>query len=117
VLVVLPDGFDHDLHLHDFRYHGTEYGFTYPPFAAPTLSPLAITSWPVAIAAAALLDAGAVALLIRWHFVPILRRRGWPLRTPCALMFLGFLVFEPPRDAWVAAPAPAHGIRAGADRS
>ncbi|WP_433375203.1 glycosyltransferase 87 family protein [Actinoplanes sp. CA-142083] len=92
----LIDGGD----LYDFRYQDTEYGFTYPPFAALTLSPLAITSWPVAVAAAALLNAGAVALLIRWYFVPILRRRGWPVWTPCALMFLGFLVFEPSRDTF-----------------
>ncbi|MFI5890874.1 glycosyltransferase 87 family protein [Actinoplanes sp. NPDC051513] len=92
----LIDGGD----LYDFRYQDTEYGFTYPPFAALALSPLAITSWPVAVAAAALLNAGAVALLIRWQFAPILRRHGRPVWTPCALMFLGFLVFEPSRDTF-----------------
>ncbi|MFF5291317.1 glycosyltransferase 87 family protein [Paractinoplanes globisporus] len=86
--------------LYDYRYQDTEYGFTYPPFAALVMSPLAITSWPVAVAAAALLNAGAVAVLIRWYFVPILRRHGWPVWTPCALMFLGFLVFEPSRDTF-----------------
>lgn len=86
--------------LYDYRYQDTEYGFTYPPFAALALSPLAITSWPVAIAASVVLNAGAVALLIRWYFVPILQRRGWPVWTPCALMFLGFLLFEPSRDTF-----------------
>ena len=86
--------------LYDYRYQDTEYGFTYPPFAALVMSPLAITSWPVAVAAAALLNAAAVVVLIRWYFVPILRRRGWPVWTPCALMFLGFLVFEPSRDTF-----------------
>ena len=62
------------------------------------LSPLAITSWPVAVAA--LLNAAAVVVLIRWYFVPLLRRRGWPVWTPCVLMFLGFLVFEPSRDTF-----------------
>jgi alpha-1,2-mannosyltransferase len=64
------------------------------------MSPLAITSWPVAVAAATLLNAAAVVVLIRWYFVPILRRHGWPVWTPCALMFLGFLVFEPSRDTF-----------------
>ena len=86
--------------LYDYRYQDTEYGFTYPPFAALVMSPLAITSWPVAVAVAVLLNAAAVVVLIRWYFVPILRRRGWPVWTPCALMFLGFLVFEPSRDTF-----------------
>jgi alpha-1,2-mannosyltransferase len=86
--------------LYDYRYQGTEYGFTYPPFAGLALSPLAITSWPVAIAASVVLNAGAVALLIRWYLVPILQRRGWPVWTPCALIFLGFLLFEPSRDTF-----------------
>jgi alpha-1,2-mannosyltransferase len=41
-----------------------------------------------------------VALLIRWYLVPILQRRGWPVWTPCALIFLGFLLFEPSRDTF-----------------
>lgn len=92
----LIDGGD----LYDFRYQDSQYGFTYPPFAALVLGPLAVTSWPVAVAVAVLLNAAAVVVLIRWYLVPILRRRGWPVWTPCALMFLGFLVFEPSRDTF-----------------
>ncbi|MEU4244016.1 glycosyltransferase 87 family protein [Actinoplanes sp. NPDC026619] len=92
----LIDGGD----LYDYRYQGTEYGFTYPPFAGLAMSPLAITSWPVAVAASVVLNCVAVILLIRWYFVPILQSRGWPVWTPCALMFLGFLVFEPSRDTF-----------------
>ena len=36
--------------LYDFLYQDTEYGFTYPPFAALVFSPLALTTWPVAVA-------------------------------------------------------------------
>jgi alpha-1,2-mannosyltransferase len=92
----LLDGGD----LYEYRYQGTEYGFTYPPFAALAMSPLAITSWPVAVAAALTVNAAAVILLIRWYFVPILQARDWPIWTPCALLFLGFLVFEPSRDTF-----------------
>ncbi|GAA0532404.1 glycosyltransferase 87 family protein [Paractinoplanes ferrugineus] len=92
----LLDGGD----LYEYRYQGTAYGFTYPPFAALAMSPLAITSWPVAVAAGVTLNAAAVLLLIRWYFVPILQARGWPIWTPCALLFLGFLVFEPSRDTF-----------------
>jgi alpha-1,2-mannosyltransferase len=73
--------------LYDFRYQDSEYGFTYPPFAALVMSPLAITSWPVAVAAAVVLNAAAVVLLIRWYFVPILKRHGWPLWTPCTFSY------------------------------
>ncbi|HEX9999614.1 MAG TPA: glycosyltransferase 87 family protein [Actinoplanes sp.] len=92
----LLDGDD----LYAYRYQGTEYGFTYPPFAALVLSPLAATAWPLAIAAGLLVNAGAVALLLRWFLVPLLDRRGWPVWTPCALAFVAALVFEPSRDTF-----------------
>jgi alpha-1,2-mannosyltransferase len=92
----LLDGGD----LYDFRYQDSEYGFTYPPFAALALSPLAVTSWPVAVAAGLTVNAGCVALLLRWFLVPILRRRGRPVWLPCALAFLAVLVFEPARDTF-----------------
>ncbi|SNY30023.1 glycosyltransferase 87 family protein [Paractinoplanes atraurantiacus] len=83
--------------LYDYLYQGTEYGFTYPPFAALVLSPLALTSWPVAIAFSVALNAACVALLLRWYVLPILRR---PLWMPIALVFLAVLVFEPARDTF-----------------
>ena len=86
--------------LYDYRYQGTEYGFTYPPFAALVFSPLIATSWPVAIALSIAVNAGAVVLLIRWFVVPVLRRNEWPIWTPCALAFLAVLVFEPARDTF-----------------
>jgi alpha-1,2-mannosyltransferase len=86
--------------LYDYRYQGTQYGFTYPPFAGLVMSPLAITAWPVAVAASLVLNMGAVALLLRWYVVPILQRKGWPVWTPCALAFLALLVFEPSRDTF-----------------
>ncbi|GIE95818.1 glycosyltransferase 87 family protein [Paractinoplanes rishiriensis] len=86
--------------LYDFRYQDSEYGFTYPPFAALVLSPLAAMSWPIAIGAGLVVNAGCVALLLRWFLVPILHRHGWPLWTPVALAFLAVLVFEPARDTF-----------------
>ena len=92
----LVDGGD----LYDFRYQGTDYGFTYPPFAALVLSPLALTAWPVAVAAGIAANAAAVVLLLRWYLVPILRRHDWPVWTPCALAFCAIVVFEPARDTF-----------------
>jgi len=79
--------------LYAYRYQGTGYGFTYPPFAALVLSPLALASWPVAIAASLVVNAGAVARLLRW-FRP---RAGW---TEAALLFVAVIVFEPARDTF-----------------
>lgn len=92
----LIDGGD----LYDFRYQDTEYGFTYPPFAALVLSPLALTAWPVAVAAGIAVNTTAVVLLLRWYLVPVLRRHGWPVWTSCALAFCAILVFEPARDTF-----------------
>jgi alpha-1,2-mannosyltransferase len=89
----LLDGGD----LYDFRYQHTQYGFTYPPFAALVFSPLAAMSWPVAIAAGVVVNAAAVVLLLRWHLAPMLRRFSW---TPCVLAFLAVIVFEPARDTF-----------------
>ena len=92
----LLDGED----LYAYRYQGTVYGFTYPPFAALVFSPLIAMSWPVAVAFSIVVNAGAVALLLRWFLVPVLRRNGWPVWTPCALAFLAIVVFEPARDTF-----------------
>jgi alpha-1,2-mannosyltransferase len=92
----LLDGED----LYAYRYQGTVYGFTYPPFAALVFAPLMAMSWPVAVALSIVVNAGAVALLLRWFLVPVLWRNGWPVWTPCALAFLAILVFEPARDTF-----------------
>ena len=86
--------------LYDFRYDGTEYGFTYPPFAALVMSPLALLSRPVAVAASIAANAVAVGLLLRWFLWPALRRLGRPAWTSWTVAFCVVLVFEPVRDTF-----------------
>jgi alpha-1,2-mannosyltransferase len=86
--------------LYDFLYQGTEYGFTYPPFAALVFSPLALTSWPVAVALGLAVNTAAVALLLRWFLTPIVRRHHRPMWFVGSLVFLAVLVFEPARDTF-----------------
>lgn len=86
--------------LYDFLYQGTEYGFTYPPFAALVFSPLALTSWPVAVALSVVLNTAAVVLLLRWFLVPVVRRHHRPMWLVGSLAFLAVLVFEPARDTF-----------------
>jgi alpha-1,2-mannosyltransferase len=86
--------------LYDFRYQDSQYGFTYPPFAALVFTPLAALSWPVAVALSIVVNAAAVAVLLTWHLVPVLERNGWPVWTPCAFAFLAVLIYEPARDTF-----------------
>ncbi|MDY7083989.1 MAG: glycosyltransferase 87 family protein [Actinomycetota bacterium] len=86
--------------LYEFLSGNTEYGFTYPPFAALVLSPLALTSWPVAVAGSIVVNASAVAILLRWFVVPVVRRHGRPVWMVCSLAFLAVLIFEPARDTF-----------------
>ncbi|MEV6636345.1 glycosyltransferase 87 family protein [Actinoplanes sp. NPDC051470] len=90
----------HDGDLYRYRYQGTEYGFTYPPFAAIVLAPLAWTSWPVAVAAGLVVNTAMVGLLMRWYVMPVLRNRGWTAWSLAPLIFLAFLLFEPSRDTF-----------------
>jgi alpha-1,2-mannosyltransferase len=82
--------------LYEFRYQGTEYGFTYPPFAALVMSPLALTAWPVAVAASLVVNLCCLILLLRWFLPPALR--GTPQMG--ALALLALLLFEPVRDTF-----------------
>ncbi|MBB2944815.1 alpha-1,2-mannosyltransferase [Actinoplanes lutulentus] len=82
--------------LYAFRYQESVYGFTYPPFAALVLSPLALTSWPVAVAVSLIVNVFCVILLLRWFLPPALRRISWL----SALAFLAVLLFEPARDTF-----------------
>jgi alpha-1,2-mannosyltransferase len=81
--------------LYAFRYRGSGFGFTYPPFAALIFSPLGVLPWPVVVMVSVVVNSGAVLLLVRWFGVPLLRRHSWPLVTGCALTFCALLVFEP----------------------
>jgi alpha-1,2-mannosyltransferase len=83
--------------LYAFRYDGSDYGFTYPPFAAIVLSPLAVIPWPVAVVLAIAANIGAVVLLLWLFLAPVLRRRSWPVWAGCALAFCALLLFEPVR--------------------
>jgi alpha-1,2-mannosyltransferase len=73
-------------------------GFTYPPFAALLLRPLAGVPVGVAIAGMWLLTAGALALTTYWLVAPIAQRRGWPVWYPVALAAILAALLEPVRQ-------------------
>ncbi|MEV3971499.1 glycosyltransferase 87 family protein [Streptomyces sp. NPDC050698] len=85
----------HGGRLYDYRVPGTAYGFTYPPFAAVAMLPMALLSLRTAIAAALLLNLAALAVILRLLAGPHWRRHGW---FGWSLLACLLALFEPLRD-------------------
>ncbi|MER6539960.1 glycosyltransferase 87 family protein [Streptomyces sp900105755] len=87
----------HGGRIYDYRVPGTEYGFTYPPFAAVGMLPMALVGLHLAIAASLLLNLAALAFVLRILAGPGWRRWGW---YRWALALCGLALFEPLRDTF-----------------
>ncbi|WP_435213653.1 glycosyltransferase 87 family protein [Streptomyces sp. bgisy034] len=85
----------HDGRIYDYRVPGTTYGFTYPPFAAVVMLPMALLDLHAAIAVALLLNLVALAFVLRVLAGRAWRRHGW---YGVALALCGLALFEPLRD-------------------
>jgi alpha-1,2-mannosyltransferase len=84
--------------LYAFQLGHSGYGFTYPPFAAVALSPLALVGAPVAAVA---LTAASVTVVVvtTWRFLaPVTRRVGWPPVLATALAVPTVLLMDPVRE-------------------
>ncbi|MER6355807.1 glycosyltransferase 87 family protein [Streptomyces sp. NPDC001634] len=87
----------HGGHIYDYREPGTTYGFTYPPFAALVMLPMAFVGRPTAIGLALVLNLVAVAAVV-WILVgQELRRYGW---FGWALAACALALLEPVRDTF-----------------
>jgi alpha-1,2-mannosyltransferase len=84
--------------IYDYLKPGTTYGFTYPPFAALVMLPLAYLSWPVAVVLAATVSVLATALVLWWLVTPMAHRHGWPRWYVFALLACLAVAFEPLRE-------------------
>ncbi|MFF7281030.1 glycosyltransferase 87 family protein [Streptomyces griseorubiginosus] len=87
----------HDGRLYDYRVPGTPYGFTYPPFAAVAMLPMALLGLRTAIAVGLLLNLAALAVVVRLLTGRAWRRYGW---YGCALGACALALFEPLRDTF-----------------
>lgn len=87
----------HGGRIYDYRVPGTTYGFTYPPFAALGMLPMALVGLRTAIAFGLLLNLAALAVVLVLLVGPELRRHGWfgLALTACLLP-----LFEPLRDTF-----------------
>jgi alpha-1,2-mannosyltransferase len=84
--------------LYDYLLHGTGYGFTYPPFAALTMLPMALVPWPVAIGISLMLTVSASLAVLYWLVDPIIKRRGWSPWFTMAIVAALAAAFEPMRE-------------------
>ncbi|KUM68308.1 glycosyltransferase 87 family protein [Streptomyces griseorubiginosus] len=87
----------HGGRLYDYRVPGTPYGFTYPPFAAVAMVPMALLGLRTAIAVGLLLNLAALALVVRLLTGRAWRRLGW---YGCTLGACALTLFEPLRDTF-----------------
>src|ERR1700760_872221 len=75
---------DHGM-VYDWLRPGTPYGFTYPPFAALVMAPMAFLPLAAVLAIATLATLLTTAYLT-WLFVgPAIKRRGWTGWLPFAV--------------------------------
>lgn len=87
--------------LYDYLRPRTEYGFTYPPFAALAMLPMAVLPWNATIAVSVALTVAATGLVLYWLVVPVARERGWPTWFTVGVAVCLVAAFEPMRDTFM----------------
>ncbi|MEW2329909.1 glycosyltransferase family 87 protein [Micromonospora chersina] len=84
--------------IYDFLKGGTQYGFTYPPFAALVMLPMAYLPWTAAIAVSVAATVVASAVVIWWLLDPVARRAGWTRWFVLAVALCLAAAYEPMRE-------------------
>ncbi|MGK5521763.1 glycosyltransferase family 87 protein [Micromonospora sp. URMC 107] len=84
--------------IYDFLKPGTQYGFTYPPFAALVMLPMAYLPWAAAIAVSVAASVLVTAVLFWWLIDPISRRCGWTRWFVLAVALCLAAAYEPMRE-------------------
>ncbi|MEU5550888.1 glycosyltransferase family 87 protein [Micromonospora sp. NPDC047793] len=84
--------------IYDYLKPGTQYGFTYPPFAALVMLPMAYLSWHGAIVVSVAAGVATAAVLIWWLLDPVSRRAGWTRWFAFAVALCLAAAFEPMRE-------------------
>ncbi|WP_443043023.1 glycosyltransferase 87 family protein [Streptomyces sp. NBC_00370] len=94
------DWVHHGGRIYDYLSPGTHYGFTYPPFAAVAMLPMALVPWPAAVAVSITLSLVASALLLHWLAAPAVRRERWVRWFAFAVIGCLFALLEPVNDTF-----------------
>ncbi|MER5182955.1 glycosyltransferase 87 family protein [Streptomyces sp. NPDC002896] len=86
--------------IYDYRLPGSTYGFTYPPFAAVTMLPMALLGLRTAIAVGLLLNIAAALAVLYVLAGPVLRRHGGYGWFGFAVLACLVALLEPVRDTF-----------------
>ncbi len=87
-----------DRSIYDFVLPNSTYGFTYTPFAALVMLPLALVSWPVAIVATCAAIAVVTVMVVSWFIDPVARRQGWVPWYAVGIVAACMIAFDPLRE-------------------
>ncbi|GAB3317675.1 hypothetical protein GCM10027451_35900 [Geodermatophilus aquaeductus] len=84
--------------LYDYTYGRTQYGFTYPPFAALLMLPMTLLPIEAVAAVHATVNLLVLAGVTWWLVAPLARRHGWPAGFSVAAAVPVLFVLEPVRE-------------------
>ncbi|TDB71934.1 glycosyltransferase family 87 protein [Micromonospora sp. KC723] len=84
--------------IYDYLKPGTQYGFTYPPFAALVMLPMAYLPWAGAIVVSVAASVVVSTVLIWWLLDPVSRRAGWTRWFALAVALCLAAAYEPMRE-------------------
>jgi alpha-1,2-mannosyltransferase len=84
--------------IYDYLKPNSKYGFTYPPFAALIMVPLAYLGWHGAIVVSVAASVLATAVVLWWLVDPVARREGWTRWFALAVALCAAAAFEPVRE-------------------
>ncbi|MDG4767113.1 glycosyltransferase 87 family protein [Solwaraspora sp. WMMD406] len=87
-----------DGELYDHMKPFSQYGFTYPPFAALTMAPMAFLPWHGAIVVSVTLAVLTSALVLWWLVDPVARREGWTRWFAFGVAACLVAAYEPMRE-------------------
>jgi alpha-1,2-mannosyltransferase len=87
--------------IYDFVRRNSTYGFTYPPFGALTMLPMAFVSWPVAVVIGSLMTIVVTIWLLFTLLKPMIKQRGWTPWFALAICLCLAAVFEPMRETFL----------------
>ncbi|WP_373311810.1 glycosyltransferase 87 family protein [Catellatospora chokoriensis] len=87
--------------IYDFVRPNSTYGFTYPPFAALTMLPMAVLSWPAAIVVSSAATALVTWWLLRLLLGPVIAAQRWTPWFAVAVALCLVAVYEPMRETFL----------------
>jgi alpha-1,2-mannosyltransferase len=87
--------------IYDFVAPQSTYGFTYTPFAALVMLPLALIPWPVAIAVSCVAILAVTVVIVGWFVLPVARRYGWVPWYAVGIVMAGLILFDPLRETFL----------------